>query len=601
MVTFAYEHLFREHGAFGHLLTFLKGAVERSDEGDTMKLPVSLAAAALLATALTAVPASASPRRPPAMAVRTLALPSLHGAFAGRMPRQTQVDLYIRLAGRHDAELDAYAMAIMTPGSPYYDHYLTPGQFGNYFGADPIVYSRAIETLRRRGFVIDDLPENRTDIVAHAPAPVVETFFQTPLDVRVERGRSYFTNRYQPVFPQNMQIASVSGLDDYGFHHPMLRRNPNVIIKHSFSWGPDDLAAAYDIEPLYDRNLDGKGVTIANATCGAAASSDLAIFQNTFQLPIAQLVSTGQPKSKALTSNCGRGYSNGESSLDVDWATAVAREATFHQVVAHGPSNHDFDLVYSFIVNKLGDTVHVVTTSWGVCERDIKGTSSLSIDEKLFAQAVTEGQHWFSASGDNGTDDCADGGTAISVDYPGSSRYVISVGGTNVSAQIKHGNVQSWTDETVWQQSNSDGASGGGMSILYAKPSYQKGVTPNDGARDVPDISSLSDPVNDGLWMAQGGQLQPDWGGTSEAAPQWAGLFAIIEQRYGNAKIADPHARLYQLASSRAYPKLFHDVTRGNNGFRDAYGTFRGYSAGPGFDLATGWGSFIAYPLVKAY
>lgn len=566
-----------------------------------MKLPVFLAAA-LSVAALTATPAQASYRGPLVTAgARTLALPSRLGAFAGRMPRETQVDLYIRLAGRHDNELDGYAMAIMTPGSPYYGRYLTPEQFGGYFGADPVVYNRAIETLRRRGFAIDDLPENRTDIIAHAAAPVVEAFFQTPLDMRVERGRSYFTNRYEPVFPRNLQIEAVSGLDDYGFHHPMLRQNPNIVISHSFSWGPDDVATAYDIQRLYDENLDGKGVTIANATCGAASSSDLAQFQNTFSLPRAQLVSTAEPLGHALSTSCGRGYGNGESSLDADWATAIAREATFHQVVARGPSNHDFDLVYGFIVNKLGRTVHVVTTSWGACERQMKGTASLAIDEKLFAQAVAEGQHWFSASGDNGTDDCADGGTAVSVDYPGSSRYVISVGGTNVRAKIGHGNVLAWDKETVWQQSNSDGASGGGASVLYAKPAYQRGVTPNDGARDVPDVALLSDPVNDGLWMVQGGALEPDWGGTSEAAPQWAGLFAIIEQRHGGGGIADPHARLYQLASSRAYHKLFHDITRGNNGFHDNYGTFSGYDAKPGFDLATGWGSFIATPLVKAY
>ena len=558
-----------------------------------------------MAAILSAAPASASYRsRAVAMPVpRTLALPSRHGVFAGAVPRQTQIDLYIRLAGRHDAELNAFAMAIMTPGSPYYGRYLTPEQFGSYFGADPAVYNRTIALLRSRGFVIDDLPENRTDIVAHATAPVVEAFFQTPLDRRIERGHEFFTNRYAPVLPRGLQFASVSGLDDYGFHHPMLRRDPNVRIHGSFSWGPDDIAAAYDLQPLYDQNLDGKGVTIANATCGEALGSDLAIFQNQFSLPRAELVSTGEPEGHALSPSCGRtgGYGNGESSMDADWATAIAREATFHQVVAHGPSNHDFDLVYSFIVNKLGSTVHVVTTSWGVCERDIKGTPSLKIDQKLFAQAVAEGQHWFSASGDNGTDDCEDGGTGVSVDYPGSSAYVTSVGGTNVRAKIANGNVTAWQAETVWQQSNSNGASGGGASMLYAKPAYQRGVTPNDGARDVPDIALIADDINDGLWIAQGGELQGDWGGTSESAPQWAGLFAIIEQRYNNGAIADPHARLYQLATSRAYHTLFHDITRGNNGVHDAYGSFPGYSAKRGFDLATGWGSFIAAPLVRAY
>jgi kumamolisin len=570
-----------------------------------MRLPVFLAAALCGAVVLT-VPAQAATQMrlgTAAAGARTLALPELHGSYLGRLPGGTPVDLYIRLAGRHDDQLDAFANAVMTPGSPYYGRYLTPEEFGSYFGADPFVYARTIQALRMRGFTIDDLLENRTDIVAHAPAAAVEALFQTPLDQRREAGRTFYTARYEPVLPRGLRIVAVSGLEDYHVLHPMSRHNPNVIINGNFSWGPDDVAAAYDLDPLYDQNLDGKGVTIANATCGAATTSDLAIFQNKFSLPAAQLVSTSEPKGHALSTSCGRngGYGNGESSMDTDWSLGVAREATLHQVVAAGPSNHDFDLVYGFIVNHLGSTVHVVTTSWGVCERDIKGTASLSIDEKLFAQAVAEGQHWFASSGDNGTDDCLDGGTAVSVDFPGSSPYVMSVGGTNVRGKIRRGDVAAWRGETVWQESNSNGATGGGASILYPKPAYQRALTPNDGARDVPDVALIADDVNDGLWIVQGGQLQGDWGGTSESAPQWAGLMAIIEQRHHGGRVADPHTRLYQLAATKNYPLLFHDIVSGNNGVRDSYGSFPGYNAGPGFDLCTGLGSFIGAELVKAY
>lgn len=535
---------------------------------------------------------------------RSAASAAMHGDFLGALPRDARIDLYLRLVGRHDDQLDAVASSIADTRAPLSAQPLTPEAFGRYYGADPALYARAIALLRERGFVIDDLPANRTDIAVHAPATTVETFFQTPLDLRSERGRMFFTNRFDPIVPPPLHLDAVSGLDDYGVHHPLWRQAPDASIGGYFSWGPQDVAAAYDLNPLYRANLDGRGVTIANATCGAAAPSDLAIFQNEFALPAARLVSTSEPKDKALSASCGSGkysYGNGESTLDADWSLAIARKATLHQVVARGPSNYNFDLAYSYIVNHLGKTVHVVTTSWGTCERDIQHTASFRIDEKLLAQAVTEGQYWFAASGDNGTDDCEDGGHADSVDYPGSSPYVTDVGGTDVQATISNGNVTAWEGETVWQRSNSNGASGGGRSIAFSKPSYQKGVTPEDRARDVPDVALIADDVNDGLWIVQNGILLGGWGGTSEAAPQWAGLFAIIEQRLGRKAFVEPHRRLYQLAKSHEYHNLFHDIVKGNNGMTDGYGTFPGFNAGPGFDLCTGWGSFIGAALVNAY
>lgn len=535
---------------------------------------------------------------------RSAAIAAMRGDFLSAVSRDTRIDLYLRLAGRHDDQLDAVASSIADARAPLSAHPLTPEAFGRSFGADPAQYARAIALLRERGFVIDDLPANRTDIAVHAPAATVEAFFQTPLDLRSERGRTFFTNRFDPIVPPQLHLFAVSGLDDYGVHHPLGRRAPDVLIGGYFSWGPQDVAAAYDLAPLYKANLDGSGVTIANATCGAAAASDLAIFQQQFSLPAARLVSTSEPKDKALSASCGSGrnsYDNGESTLDADWSLAIARKATLHQVVAHGPSNHDFDLAYSYIINHLGKTIHVVTTSWGTCERDIQHTQSFRIDEKLLAQAVVEGQYWFAAAGDNGTDDCEDGGRAASVDYPGSSPYVTDVGGTDVQATIRNGNVTAWKNETVWQRSDSNGATGGGRSIIFSKPSYQKGVTPEDRVRDVPDVALIADDVNDGLWIVQNGFLRGGWGGTSEAAPQWAGLFAIIEQRLGKKAFVEPHRRLYQLAASHDYHNLFHDIVKGNNGVTDGYGTFPGFNAGPGFDLCTGWGSFIGLALVNAY
>lgn len=556
-----------------------------------------LALAAGLLASCSALPASA------AYGPRNASVVALHGSIVGAYPTHATMEIYVRLQGRNETQIDDFITALNTPGSPYFRRYLTPQQYANYFGADPATYASAIASLRKAGFVIESLPANHTDIIASAPEQTVSAYFSTPIDVRQEGSRVFFANRFEPLFPRELRAEAVSGLDDYVQYHPHIVRRPNVLVNGSFSWGPSDIATAYDLNPLYADKLDGSGVTIANATCGAALPSDLAIFQKKFGIG-GSLLTKGV--GGGVTTRCGP-YDNSESTLDVDSALGVARGATFQQVVAHGPSNADFDKAYSYIVNTLGSTVHVATTSWGGCEASVRGTPSLTVDEKLFAQAATEGQIWFAAAGDNGTDDC-DGYpkySKVSVDYPGTSKYVVDVGGTNVRAAISaSGNVTRRINETVWQFSNSSGASGGGKSVLFAKPSYQRKLTPKDAVRDVPDVALLADPSNDGMWVAKNGVLQGGWGGTSEAAPQWAGLLAIVVQRNGNKAVQDPHARLYALAATAKYDELFYDITKGNNGVPpgdDPYGTYPGYNAGRGYDLCTGLGSFNGAKLVKAY
>lgn len=568
----------------------------------------AFSAAALAIAGFAAVPASAAPVRvgmpvlPGGMpGSRTLAETAVRGNFVGSVNRGEIIDVYIRLQGQHENEIARLIDAQQTPGSPWYSRFLTPEQYGRYFGAPPAAYVQAIALLRARGFVIDSLAPNRTDIVAHAPAATVSAFFETPLDLRSENGRIFRTNRFEPVFPAALHAVAVSGLETYHHKHSMLRRQPQSIASGAFGWGPPDLAAAYDLNPLYKAGHGGQGVTIANATAGQARASDLALFQQHFNLPKAQLATVVVPNGPANYGGIG------ESTLDVDSALGIARNATFLQVLAKGATDHNFDLSYQYIVNDAN--VHVATTSWGECERDIKGTQSLTIDEKLFAQAATEGQAWFAAAGDNGTDDCEDYNSkfGVSVDYPGSSPNVVSVGGTNLQGNRNGSIVTSWNGETTWQYSNSDGATGGGKSILFDKPSWQKGRTPNDGVRDVPDVALIADNNNSPLIVAINGGIENGWGGTSESAPMWAGFLAIVIEMHGNKPVANPHNRLYALASSGSYHSLFHDITSGNNGVpasaRDPYGphTFPGYNATPNFDLTTGWGSFIGYALANAY
>jgi len=230
-------------------------------------------ALACFATAL-AVPAGAAvlramPARFPAAALRPMTTAATRGASLGEISPGESISILVRLHGQHDTELAPFVASLQNPANEN-PRYLTPQEFGRYFGADPLTYGRAIAALRAAGFVIDDAYENRTDIAAHAPASRVAAFFGTPIDRRIERGRIFFTARYEPQVPAALGNATISGLDDYVQFHPLGLHAPHG--RGVSSWTPDDIAAGYNLLPLYAKGLDGTGVTIANATCGAASS-----------------------------------------------------------------------------------------------------------------------------------------------------------------------------------------------------------------------------------------------------------------------------------------------------------------------------------------
>lgn len=179
------------------------------------------------------------------------------------------------------------------------------------------------------------------------------------------------------------------------------------------------------------------------------------------------------------------------------------------------------------------------------------------------------------ACGDNGASDGTSGGTPT-VDFPAASPYVVACGGTTLT--LSGTSIQS---EKVWNDlSQNEGATGGGVSEVFALPSFQQSVNvpkaPNGFAgRGVPDVAGDADPVT-GYSVIVDGQ-QEVIGGTSAVAPLWAGLFALINQSLG-ANVGYVNPLLYSANEEAS----FHDITSGNNG---------GYSAGPGWDACTGLGS----------
>jgi kumamolisin len=262
--------------------------------------------------------------------------------------------------------------------------------------------------------------------------------------------------------------------------------------------------------------------------------------------------------------------------LDAEMVLSMAPLANVVHVIAATNSPGLFTDGISYIVNQVSQA-HAVTVSYGGCERG--AAQETAVMNTLFQQAQAEGQQWFFASGDTGTDGCRDGAgnKHITAGWPTSSPYIVGVGGT----EIGNGG-----GEIAWNQNsakNGESAGGGAPSEIFSKPAYQMGKTPNDNARDTPDIAAIAG--GGGVFIAYHNQ-HGTVGGTSAAAPVCAGAWALVDQGKGGKGITDALTKIYGLTTASG---AFNDVTVGDNGGPD--GKSAGFPAGAGYDLATGLGS----------
>ena len=274
-----------------------------------------------------------------------------------------------------------------------------------------------------------------------------------------------------------------------------------------------------------------------------------------------------------------------EVMLDIEVVGAVAPGA---KIAVYFAPNSDAGFLDA--INKaVMDTVNknsVVSISWGGPESSWTAQSLQSYNSALQAAAAM-GVSVCVACGDNGSTDGETDGLDH-VDFPASSPYSLACGGT--ALHVSGGKISS---EVVWNGLPNGGATGGGVSATFPLPSYQANanVPPSTNpkgfkGRGVPDVSGDADPATGYQVRADGSNFVV--GGTSAVAPLWAGLIALFNQSTGKAA-GFLHPTLYQNVGETG--GAFHDITSGNNG---------DYSAGPGWDACTGWGSPDGAALLKA-
>jgi len=326
----------------------------------------------------------------------------------------------------------------------------------------------------------------------------------------------------------------------------------------------------------FPSGVTGKGQTIAILELGGGGR--LRDLRHYFaglglQLPSVKAVGVGGG------SNDPTGHPGGPDSevmLDIEVAGAVANGANY--IVYFGPSATNLGF-FQTISAAIHDTVNrpdILSISWGGAEFVHWTKLDMLIFTEALQAAAAMGLSVFVAAGDDGSTDGVRGRKPY-VDFPASSPWVTACGGTSLLTG------SSGPRETVWNDEHGKGT-GGGISAIFPVPSYQQGLTYRSrplAMRAIPDVAGCADPATGYKVRIDG--VDAIIGGTSAVAPLWAGLTALLNESLGS-----PVGFLNPLLYLTNLKATLNDITVGDN---DTTGQVGKYSAGPGWDPCTGWGT----------
>ncbi|HEU4635466.1 MAG TPA: S53 family peptidase, partial [Edaphobacter sp.] len=504
------------------------------------------------------------------------------------------VSLYFNMTAAQQADLTQLLQDQQNPASPHYHQWLTPAQYGARFGLTDADLQKVQTWLTSRGLKVVDVAPSRNYVTISGNLRQIEGAFNTSIHTVSFRGERHFSNLSDPQLPTPIAglVTAITGLNDFKPRaHSIARAHFTSAISGAHFIAPGDFATIYDVNPLLTQGFDGTGMTIAVVGQTDISLTDVAAFRSAAGLP-----------AKAPVVTHATGYVAGtvsgdidEAQLDVEWAGAVAPNATVEFITVGASTSASVVDSLSYAITRTQDPI--ISMSYGNYE-DAWGQANLNSISQLLQQANAQGVTVIVSSGDSGATDHDTTSPAqhgLAVDFPSSSPYATSAGGTMFTDGSATGGTSYWnsasgTDninsaksyipEAVWNESSSSGlsAGGGGVSSYFTKPAWQMGVTPNDGHRDVPDISMNAASNHDGyLFCSQGfctngfrnakGNLNVV-GGTSAVAPTLAGVVALLEQRLGGgttSRLGNINPMIYAMGSSQYYSNIFHDTTTGDN------------------------------------
>ena len=574
---------------------------------------LTLCGAGVLAASAAAAPTAAPTRVP--LPLKPPTVISLSQPLGATSTKQT-LRLAISLPLRDQAGAKQLLHDLYTPGSASYHKYLTTAQFAARFGPVQSDYDAIAAFAVSQGLTVTKTFPERTLIDVSGPASAVQKAFAVAFrNYESPSGHIFYAPTSQPSIPTTLKgkIASVVGLDNAQVRFSNLRRQEQSSLAEqpqdgqgtavSGGLAPKDIRTAYNLDSV---SQNGAGQTLGVFELDTYSPKDILRYERQFGLPIVPLENVlVDTDDDAFPDFPGGG--TGEVVLDIDMQIALAPKAA--KVLVYIGPNTNQGVVDQYQQIATDNRAKSISTSWALPE-DIyiigfpEGFDAISAylipEYNAFAQMAMQGQSIFSSAGDNG------GVDKYTLNYstqdPSSQPYMCGVGGTTLAVK-NPGIDERYLSETTWNAgSYLAGAGGGGTSYIWNIPDYQVAAAtladPNAqvalDARNVPDISLNSDPASGYTVYVTDPATGPGfyvYGGTSAAAPLWAGYTALVNQKrasLGKGTIGFINPALYQLGPGGIYASRyssdFHDIADGSNNIP--------YLALKGYDLATGLGTF---------
>jgi len=548
----------------------------------------------LLIAALTVLLASAEPLIAQQRAALQTHATAPEGAKAiGRLPESQVLQLAISLPLRNQTKLDALLEQLQDPTNPNYHHYLSSSQFTEQFGPTQEQYQQVIAYAESHGFSVTHTSASRQLLNVTGSVSTVEQVFQVTMQVyqHPTENRTYFAPNVEPTVESGLPILGVSGLTNRVRPHPMLRKaSPSSFVQSNQTGsGPGGQFLGSDFRAAYysagvANPLTGSGQALALSELGQWNMADVTAYFAAVNEPLNVPIIT--ELLGGTDGVCAGACDDGEEANDIIQIISMAPGASVLIVYEDDSNNADVDIFDAFATENISKQM---SWSFGI------GDGNAAADEQQFQKFHAQGQNFFVASGDEGAN-LGDGG------WPGFSSNITDVGGTDLTTAGG-----AWSSETGWvgsgtgwcNSSNSATPCYGSPGDAYAGiptwqvPSIIAAADGNPTYRNVPDVSA--DANTDSFWCA-GGTCQGGLGGTSLAAPRWAGFLALVNEQAaanGDASVGFFSPLAWTIGQGSSYTTTFHDITTGSNpsGSTVAAGFTGSFTARAGFDMVTGWGT----------
>jgi len=513
----------------------------------------------------------------------------------GHLPGNRMMQLDVVLPLRDQAGLDAFLFELQNSFSPNYNHYLTPAEFTERFGPTQEHYDAVVRYVQGHGLTVVGGSRDGMEVQVKGSVSAIESAFHVNLLTysHPTENRIFYAPDREPTVDLPFALWHISGLDNYSIPHPLYVKKsdfakahgiaPDKVVTHATTGsGPSKSFLGSDMRAAYygGTSLTGSGQNLGLLEYLGTDIADLNTYyknvKQTNAVPIT-LFSTDGTSTSCLYTRRGGYCDDTEQTLDMTQALGMAPGLA--SLVMYVGST-DTAIISSMTTHSPLPTT--IGCSWGWTPAD---ASTL---DPYFQKMAAQGQNFFVASGDNSTWKK----TGAAEAWPADDANIVSVGGTDLTTASAGG---PWKSETAWTDSGG-GISPDGIPI----PSWQQiaGVinSSNKGSttlRNGPDVSANA---NFTFYVCADQQActANEYGGTSFAAPMWAGYVALANQQlksdgYSTLGFINPY--IYPFGVSSSYGTDFHDITSGKSG---------SYSAVVGYDLVTGWGSPNGQGLINA-